>query len=222
MFLLVIRIFFILGQPLHEKVGLADFAPLSLNRLNGESYSDILRRASLWCSQQVGVRFTNVQSIEMKLKCGELDTQRTSYTQHSEKSTKFAKFLRVAYVKSNMTVNLPPSPPLLLSYRCFPPCQLTAASLLHNGTFESMSQTVTRIAAWMGLTNAAILNIETCAVPIGLGHDATYSYKRAGEANISRVLCIRVYLDGVYEEPHSSQLPPIPRVIPSDDTCTVS
>ncbi|XP_013772958.1 uncharacterized protein LOC106458050, partial [Limulus polyphemus] len=75
-FLFVIRVFYEHGLPSVEDIGLADFVPAALSEGGFfsfpifEPYSNVITKASQWCAQQVGLRFCNAQSIEVKMKNG--------------------------------------------------------------------------------------------------------------------------------------------------------
>ena len=218
LYLMMLRIFYVIAMPACEAIGLVDFVPQGAGYRGSEPYSNVLLRAAAWVAQQSSVRFTNVKCIELKIKEGECDTQRTYYTEHANRRTNYAKFLRIAYVHSASGVQAP-SPPLQLSYKCFSPYPLGSW-----GTYETMSQTLQRMSAWMAATGARVLSAETCAMRLMTGGErhngaeSTYTYNR-GERNEVYIYVIRTYLDGYYREPDPSQLPPVPEM--PDDCCTI-
>ncbi|XP_018494796.1 uncharacterized protein LOC100904558 [Galendromus occidentalis] len=169
-YVFLVRVFFeihLTGYGILEEIGVADFVPQSLStgRIfctpQFETFSTLIEKASNWCAQQMSLRFCNAQSIEIKLKSGRamVDTQRSCYTEHAERSTFFVRILRVAYAKtprsSASLEGLPPScgplsPPLQLKCKTFIPGQLTRGFLVPE--FESLGAMKRRVEAWIAAT----------------------------------------------------------------------
>ncbi|CAG0901440.1 unnamed protein product [Darwinula stevensoni] len=167
----VIRIFFQTSFSRHEtgerqEIGLADFTPICekpsgiFSHPKYESFSSMAGRMSSWCRDQSNIRITNIQSLEYKLKHGQLDTQRTWYTEHGGVNTYYVRILRVAFVRTK-EIHVPR---YTVTCRTFVPVQTKQGGIFRESEYESMSQTRDRIAAWMGLTGATLVGAETSAI----------------------------------------------------------
>ncbi|CAG0880495.1 unnamed protein product [Darwinula stevensoni] len=229
LFVFVIRIFFEVGSTEpgigdRQEIGLADFSPLCegsggmFSHPKFEQFSSLVERMTAWCQSQSSIRISNVQSLEYKLKSGQLDTQRTSYTEHGNATTYYVRILRVAYVRAGEAR----LHPYIVTCRTFSPAQLDRGGMFAVPEYESMSQTRDRIAAWVGVTGARLISAETSAIRMftggerEMGPEATYTFNR-GDANEYWIYIIRLYLDGEYKEPPQELLPPIPQI--QEDSC---
>ncbi|CAG0888735.1 unnamed protein product [Darwinula stevensoni] len=180
---------------------------------------------------QSNIRITNIQSVEYKLKHGQLDTQRTWYTEHGDVNTYYVRILRVAFVPTE-EIHLPP---YTITCRTFQPVLLEREGMFTAPEYESMSQTRYRVAAWMRFVGATLISAETSAIRLDtggerkMGPEATYTFNetsQSGGSSTSRhsvterwIYIIRLYLDGEYEEPPAEVLPPVPKI--KEDSCII-
>ena len=104
-----------------ERGNLFDFVRLNTpSHPKFEQFSSLVERMTAWCQGQSGIHITNVQSLEYKLKSGQLDTQRTSYTEHGNATTYYVRILRVAYIRAGEAR----LHPYIVTCRTFSPVQL--------------------------------------------------------------------------------------------------
>lgn len=230
-FVFVIRVFYEVSAPANEVIGIASFVPRALKE-GGlfsdpvfEPFSNVIRNAFQWCSQQTGIRFCNAQSVEIKMKSGYIiDTQRMMYTEHGKRRTYYVRILRLAYTKSlpNTVGYMPSNVPVLnLTCKTFVPVQVMNR-IFQVSEFENLSMTKQRIVAWVKATGARVVSAETCAVRLFggdcAGHDSSFTYT-TGEHGEHWIFIIRLYLDGFYSEPPEELLPPMPTQ--NNESCLV-
>ncbi|XP_076312878.1 uncharacterized protein LOC143226172 isoform X2 [Tachypleus tridentatus] len=198
-FLFNIRIFYEKGPPTSEEIGVADFVPAILSEggiftlPTFEQFSSVISKASQWCAQQEGIRFCNVQSVEIKMKRGgsqAFDTQRTSYTEHAGKTTSYLRILRVTYAKAYFDSGILSTPSLQLTCKTFLPVQLTSGILMPK--FEGLTQTRSRMEAWLKATGKMLnswkgfreellewyLGWKDCHMRRGLSHSTCFILKK--------------------------------------------
>ncbi|XP_022250487.1 uncharacterized protein LOC106466706 [Limulus polyphemus] len=141
------------------------------------------------------------------------DTQRTSYTEHAGKTTSYLRILRVTYAKAYFDSGILSTPSLQLTCKTFLPVQLTSGILMPK--FEGLTQTRTRMEAWLKATGARVLSVETIAMRLFNGGEpfsgveASFIFNR-GNRNEYFIFVINVYMDGHYPEPPPELLPPTP------------
>ncbi|KAK8781548.1 hypothetical protein V5799_017111 [Amblyomma americanum] len=244
-FIFVVRVFYEVGSMVCEEIGVADFVPVRhsagsmVSMPRYEPFSSVIARAAQWCSQQSSLRFCNVQTLEIKLKSDPsldsssesisdrtvVDTQCMSYTERAKVATFYVRVLRVAYIKELVPPEggLPPSPPLALHCKTFMPLPLTQSVFMPE--FEGLSATKKRVEAWINATGARVLSCETIAMRLFIGGEACAGIEssftfNSGKQNEYWIFVLRVYLDGVYQEPPQEALPPVPEVC-DDERCAI-
>ena len=81
------------------------------------------------------------------------------FYERGEGYTYYLRIIRVSYVRTfasntSLTYDMPVSP--LLNYRTFAPVQLTKDAAFSTPRFESMSETIQRVTAWLNVTGTSI------------------------------------------------------------------
>ncbi|XP_070579376.1 uncharacterized protein [Ptychodera flava] len=234
LFLFIVRIFYVIGQPHYEQIDMADFVPEVLGKggmfsePTAEPFSAVVAKAHNWI-QGHNVRVSNVQTVDVKIRresfSGPLviDAQKSSYTEYGKANTYFIRILRVILLQSG--VSIPPTPPLTLTYRTFVPCQLTTGGALIMAQYEDQKQTMFRIMAWLRTTGAVVFGAETFEIKLwyydrfAANIERTIYYE-SGKAADYFVTAIRVYINGSYREPSAELLPSVPE-IRNDDCCLI-
>ncbi|UYV80869.1 ZC3H11A [Cordylochernes scorpioides] len=214
-FIFVLRIFFEYGPPAHEDLGVRDFVPHILNKELPfyETFSQLVKRASAWCSRQELLRVCHAQSVEIKIKDGVADSRKMSYTEHCMRNTHYLRILRIAFTQPSLqwSHELVSPPRLLLSCKTFFP------SLGQ----DSMGCMASHVRAWVKAAKARVLSVETAAMRLytggeeALGPEASYTYNFYTQSE-HWVFVIRVYMDGCYEDPFICVPPPI---LPEESNC---
>lgn len=215
------RIFTILSSMQgYEAIGYQDFVPSRTNRNKDnkgfELYADLMDRATRWIARQQGVRFTNVQTIGVKIKKNVTSEERCTFTEHGQRATNFLNVIRAYFVIQHGGGGAPaaPSADTRLTYRTFSPFQIATdrtgvASSNVPAKYEDMRGLLERINHWLQLTGAKLFSIETLPVRVPsdkfsptLGPEATFLNNREDGAPSGRFLFhIRIYLTGDYTEP---------------------
>ncbi|XP_046561246.1 uncharacterized protein LOC124270253 [Haliotis rubra] len=212
----IIRIFYVLGEPKHEEIHMKDIVP-DIVRHSGlvgsavfEPFSGSLLKAQMWLQQQSGIKIVNIETRDVRSHENMLNLETTVNSDSTDDfdgtfwACKYVKILRMFYVKSP---EMPSYASTKLTSRLFPPLRLGIK------TFETMSQTMIRIAAWLSVTRLPIFGVETVHYPfidndnIGFNPERSdhYTMKNMGR---TMVTAIRLYFPTYYEEPPRHMLPP--------------
>lgn len=196
----------------YESIGYQDFVPSRTNRNKEnkgyELYADLMDRATRWVARQQRVRFTNVQTISIKIKKNVSSEERGSFTEHGQRTTNFLNIIRTYFVIHHGAPTSIPAPDARLTYRTFSPVQVGFATSSVPAKYEDVRTLLDRINHWLQITGAKVFSIETVPVrlPSGarqtLGPEATFVPNRDGGSAAGKFLFhIRVYLSGDYTEP---------------------
>lgn len=145
----MIRIFFVVGPPAYDSIGLADFVPAVSD--NGsyrvprvERFPVVLDRVNAWLTQQrpSGFRLTNIQTLLYKQKWSEnMDTLQMLYVE-GDIYPFYTRYIRVVFVVSGKP-SLPSSPSNVrgpLTTKLFVPEMLESPGCCNPGTFENQIQ----------------------------------------------------------------------------------
>uniref|UniRef100_T1IXU7 C3H1-type domain-containing protein n=1 Tax=Strigamia maritima TaxID=126957 RepID=T1IXU7_STRMM len=225
--LYVIRIFYEVGPPAHETIGLADFFPQCITTANCcsctssefEMLPEVVSEAATWCLQQRNLRVCNIQTVQVKMRGGKPDTEKMFYREYRHRNSNAwcMRIVRVAYVRTTppaaIASNTDTPPVTQLTCKTFLPVQLTEAACCSIPEFETIRQTVARIYEWAQSNSARIISVETCPVRMysGLearkGPEVMLTFHRRRRRNQYFIFVIRVYLDGEYGDPPLSMCP---------------
>jgi hypothetical protein len=216
-----IRVFSLLSPTAsRETIGYQDFVPEKTTRSKDnrgyELYSDVMDRAARWIARQQGVRFTNLQTIPIKIKKHSAFEERCTFTEHGRRVTPYLNIVRAYFV---ICQAMPAGAAHIafsstrLTYRTFAPAQLTVATGNVLPKYEDVRTVVERINHWLQMTGARLFSIETVPIRLTttgnlLGSNATFVPNHDGSTYAARFLFhIRIYLNGDYtEQPVASAL----------------
>ncbi|XP_077861609.1 uncharacterized protein LOC144342134, partial [Saccoglossus kowalevskii] len=177
-----------------------------------EPLHNVIGKANAWIQAQQGIRIVNTQTVDVKMQKNAfsgpvvIDSQRSFFVEYGKGTTCYVRTVRVVFVKPRTP--LPPSPPLMLTYRNFVPHQLSSGGMLSVPQFEDQNQTMARMIAWLNATGAIAVGAETIEIKIGESEgDQSMFYYNRGNFNELYLSILRVYLHGVYQEPPPESLP---------------
>ncbi|XP_071096572.1 uncharacterized protein [Haliotis cracherodii] len=212
----IIRIFYVLGAPKYEEIHMQDIVP-EIVRQSGlvgsavfEPFSGAILKAQMWLQQQSGIKVVNIETRDVRSHENIVKLETTVNSDSTDDfdgsiwSCKYVKMLRIFYVKSPDMTSYAST---RLTSRLFPPLRLGVK------TFETMSQTMVRIAAWLSVTRLPIFGVETVHYPfvdndnIGFNPERC-DYSTSKHTGMTLVTAIRLYFPTFYEEPPRHLLPP--------------
>lgn len=200
-----LRIFFDIGVPSYETIGIVDFFPRHVlqpgdrpndyhfRKTKYEPFPHLFGQVSQWCREQQQVRICNIQCL--------------SSSMHGDTSHHFIRFLRLVYFNPMTSSNVPsPSPGLqnILTCKTFLPVQTTNGDPPIPPQFETLKQTLSRISQWTKAHGVRIVGAETCPIRIFTGTEglegplATDVYP-GPQRHFVRI--VHLYLDGDYPDP---------------------
>ncbi|RUS72259.1 hypothetical protein EGW08_019982 [Elysia chlorotica] len=214
-FLQGLRIFYLVGQPAYETLGIHDEEPDMMQnkegmglRLKFATFDQTVSRAAVWLKKEQGIRVISIQSLNVKLdrKFGTgpwiLDPNVSAYTEtQSLQEKRYAKVLRMVYVREQRLESPSPYSSVTLTSRLFIPHRIEGK------TFESFSKTVLRVIKWLNATNVPLFGCETVkyhvsAESAGPGfNDERMDYQVNTNLGQYYITCIRLYFPCVYQEP---------------------
>ncbi|OWF54656.1 hypothetical protein KP79_PYT04382 [Mizuhopecten yessoensis] len=211
----IIRVFYVIGPPANEQIMIEDFIPQVTQRgdimkaCHFETWTQVMTRVSTWIPNQTGVRIVNLQTQYTKYSeyNGEVRVASDSTDDYVTNlaDRKLMKIMRVFFV-----TRPGPGPPQIghLSCRTFLPVRKSRAD------FESMSETMFRITAWLKVTGMQIFSVET--------HQFLFKENRAsgveqdkcniinqGMSGKKYITAVSVYFAYPFQEPHPAYLPPV-------------
>lgn len=233
-YLSFLRIFYVKSPNLAtHSIGLKDFVPhmqhtdtTGMTRPKFESYKDVFSRASEWIQEHHGrtVHFLNIQTVPIKLEKMfgkfEIDSREMIYDTGNAMDTSQVKVLRVAYIELAHADQLEKIeycvPILSLSSKIIVPVRLARTQC------ETLRQTVFRTNAWLNLTGARIVGVDTLNYEFHpdtktVRTEQVCSTKHYGTGH-HWTTAIRLYIDGPFEEPPVELLPPVPDYQPHGRT----
>lgn len=221
----IMRVFYVIGEPANETIGMKDFVP-SITRppdlathAQFQTFDDVMMRFCKWLPHQTGIKMVNIQTYDIRYTeiMGHLEilSDQTDDIDDGMSDRLFLKTLRVFYV-TKPSVKPPPQVSFVTS-KLFLPIRTGERS------FESMSQTMFRIEAWLKVTGIPVYNVETVRFlyrePLKLGvDDKRTNYTCFSGIGKYYVTAIRVYFLYPFQEPHPSYLPPALPWDPSQKT----
>lgn len=235
-YLTILRVFYDISEPNPEEIEIRDFYPSNtaeggiFTMPNYEMFCYLVNKVSHWCSQQTDIRICNLQSIDIKTIIGQenlVDSQTMSFTQLGDTTTYYVRIIRVAYVKSVVSSKLYPmlsSPLNVITCKSFLPVPISSGVFMP--TFESLQQTKVRVSAWIKATGAQVINAETSLVKVtlvggGLEFSASTTFNSTdNKQNEHKLYVIRLYLNGLYQEPPPGTMPLVPEI--KNSKCLVS
>ncbi|CAH1785643.1 unnamed protein product [Owenia fusiformis] len=220
MFVHVLRVFYVIGPPSGEKLGIMNFTPYLLEEMprtfsvrqpKFEAYTSVLDRATNWVVQNQAInRVTNIQSINLRwerlnLKAN-IDPNSMAFAENPYVDTQFVRTVRIAYAINPAPI--PPETPMLLTTKVMCPYKVGAR------IFETNGQNLQRVVAWLHLSGAKVLCAETVEYNFHpdakiVRSDESY-WKVTGHTGHYWLCCFRLYIVGPYTEPPASMLPPPP------------
>ncbi|XP_062599010.1 uncharacterized protein LOC134260481 [Saccostrea cucullata] len=227
----IIRVFYVIGEPANETIGMKEFIP-SITKppdiathAQFQNFEENMTKFNKWLPHQTGIKLVNIQTHEVRYtdKLGQLDilSDLTDDFDDGMSERSFLQTLRVFYVMAPSAA--PPPQISFITSRLFLPVRTGERS------FETMSQTMFRIEAWLKVTGIPSYKVETVkflyreSLKSAVDATRTYytSFKGVGKYYVTAV---RVYFLYPYQEPHPSYLPPAfpwdPSMKPSS-TCTI-
>ncbi|KAL3870866.1 hypothetical protein ACJMK2_038898 [Sinanodonta woodiana] len=210
----VIRVYYVKGKPAQEHIGMHEFIPEikevpdMMKPAKFSSVTETLIQIALWLQHQQGIRVVNIQQFDVRVETHDsevnISSNSTDEFECSLENKRMLKTFRVFFTKSNVIAA--PAPPPFLASRLFVPIRTSLRS------YETMSQTMYRIDAWMKLTGLPIFSVETTRLPYvdndtqGVNLDKS-DYMLAANSGRYWVQCIRVYFPNVFHEPNPIYLP---------------
>nr|XP_022315782.1 uncharacterized protein LOC111119665 [Crassostrea virginica] len=210
----ILRVFYVIGDPVHETIGMKEFIPSItrqpelLSHAQFQTFDDVMMKFCKWLPHQTGIKMLNIQSYDVRYteNMGRLDilSDQTDDIDDGTLDRLFLKTLRVFYVTKPSTK--PPPQISFVTSKLFLPVRTG------EGSFESMSQTMYRIEAWLKVTGIPVYNVETVRFlyrqPLRLGVDDSRSnytcFRGTGKYFVTAV---RLYFLHPFQEPHPSYLP---------------
>ncbi|XP_076092473.1 uncharacterized protein LOC143063912 [Mytilus galloprovincialis] len=210
----ILRIFYILGPPTGEEICLKEFQPEMTKRPTAmgqpafQSWPELNGQLGFWLANTSGIRVVNIQAFSARMtkrrETVDIMSDCTDEVQSSFTIREYVKILRVFYttgspIKSQPVVNF--------SSRLFLPIR-TGRQM-----FESMSQTMFRVEAWLRLVGLPIYNVETIqyllkeSSVVGAELDKCTWSENPTVGNFF-VTAIRVYFPCAFNEPDPRLLPP--------------
>ncbi|XP_035685001.1 uncharacterized protein LOC118421664 [Branchiostoma floridae] len=229
MYLFVIRVFYLLGPPVPEEIGVADFVPEMISPPQGifsnpqfENFPSVMTKARSWAEGHLRtVRLINIQSFDVKVHRSKftgavtIDSQRASHIEHGKHTTAFIRIIRLVYGRLRGSLDLPPPLPMVLSVKTFVPAIICRGGSWGIPQYESLRDTIKRAQVWLSLTGVNVVSAETISIRMHYGRisdegaDTTLTYHRTDHGSYF-LTAFRIYIDGVYEEPSPDLLPPPP------------
>ncbi|XP_054167314.1 uncharacterized protein LOC128964703 [Oppia nitens] len=98
----IVRVFYEMGLPSNEEIGIVDFAPQLISRgtffkrPKYETFDKVIERAFGWLSENPDINFRNAQSIDIKMKSlSQHKTHLMAFTEHGD----YIRIFRVTYTK---------------------------------------------------------------------------------------------------------------------------
>ncbi|XP_041371143.1 uncharacterized protein LOC121384709 [Gigantopelta aegis] len=209
----ILRIFYICGPPKQELIQMHEVEPdvLVMPEWNKPArfanFDNVLTKARLWLQCQQGIRLVNIEtrkarvhSVQNSLK---IDSDSTDQFYSAYMDARFVHVLRLFYVSAPEIGTYSGT---VLTSRLFVPVRLTMK------TFETMSQTMSRIVAWLQLTGLNIFGVET--VPyLFVDNDGNGVNSDRADFKVNRqsgkywVTTIRLYFSTSFQEPSPLLLP---------------
>ncbi|PAA84439.1 hypothetical protein BOX15_Mlig026318g1, partial [Macrostomum lignano] len=224
-YLIGLRIYYMVGPPLNEKIGIVSLLPEATHRSGMQrpkfsDYTSLVNKAIKWIGQNhANVRVTDLQSFRLfvnmdggDLRWKEWAEVENPYRSHSvDRSSSVTSFM-LTTLRIIFTYGGPQLPLLqtgLLTTKVFVPFKTGDQS------YESVQMTCGRIASWMNVTKPRIVSAETIQVFHPAEADevkhANCDVMLTKLTNHSYVTCFRFFIDGVVPEPTPDLLPPPPR-----------
>ncbi|XP_045182533.2 uncharacterized protein LOC123541053 isoform X4 [Mercenaria mercenaria] len=217
---LVVRIYYIKGEPALEEIGYEDLVPYVIdppesdtsNHGKFENFDSMISRLGTWVSQNQGVRIVNIQQFDARVHQSHVGTSlhissdSTDHVIDTHSERRMARALRVIHVTTPLTINSANT----ATDRLFLPARTG------HKTFETMTQTMERVQAWLRLTDVPVLSVETVYILFHEHNVESTDYTlseytvHAESGGKHWLTAIRLYLSSTYTEPDPADLPPVP------------
>lgn len=226
----VIRIYYIKGTLAREEIGYTQMVPevieqpeSATKRGKFEPFDNVVVSLGRWVCENQGLRVVNIQQYDAGVTESLIFEKKITVTPDSTDDTissysqrRMARTLRVFYTKPKSSVTSPSA----VTSRLFLPARTGRRS------FETMTQTMKRVEAWLRLTGVPIFTVETVELLFNennpSGADCTSSeytvYTMTGKHWLTG---IRVYFCAPYNEPDPALLPPLPVYKHGSSSCNI-
>ncbi|XP_070183337.1 uncharacterized protein [Littorina saxatilis] len=208
----ILRVFYVKGPPRHETLNMQTFLPKVLrepewNRsAQFDTFDGVLAQTQQWLQSQSGVRVVSIETRDTEFHAG--FGQPVVFNEDSAddiitsiKDRNLVHYLRVFYV----------SAPDATSYGS---TALTSRLFVPIGTggrrFETMTQTMDHINAWLSVVGQPLFSVETVPLLLTAGNRVDTSkadYKHTSRVGNYWLTCVRLYFPTPFQEPPPSALP---------------
>ncbi|KAL5011523.1 hypothetical protein ScPMuIL_010074 [Solemya velum] len=211
----IIRVFFLKGKSVNEELEMTTFTPdiVSPPRYPNippkfETMPFLVDKVARWIVTQQGTKILNIQSQDVRMHTTfltdevEIEHDSTDQIESTLATKNWIKVIRVFHTKA------PNVPPLqYLTSRLFVPLRIGVR------TFETMSQTMYRINAWLNITGLVPCNVETVKYLFNEGNfqgvrTERTDYREEMMSGKIWVFAIRLYFNRMFDEPNPFLLPP--------------
>lgn len=220
-FVTAIRVFYVIGKPTFETIGMHDEIPVCQNnfevmaKLRFCPFTTVVQRARKWLQSQKGIRVINMQTIHTvcdRNRAGEcqVHTDKSCYMEPQGQDLQLARVLRIYYIQDPKS-EVCPYEKLQLTTRLFIPTRRGG----YGKDYESFSKTMQRIITWLTVTQIPIFGVETITYPFSPDNYGSGVF--ADQASVSRIAAagkyfittVRFYFPCEFKEPPPELYPEI-------------
>lgn len=228
-----IRVFYVIGKPVFESIGMHDEVPVCQNnyeimsRLRFCPFTTVVQRAKQWLQSQKGIKVINMQTVPTvcdRNRAGEaqIHTEKSLYCEEANHDLQLARVLRIYYIQDPKS-EVRPYEKLQLTTRLFIPTRNSG----YGKDYESFSKTMQRVITWLNVTRTPIFGVETVTYPYspdmygsGVFSDSA-AISRIATAGKYFITTVRLYFPCEFTEPPPDVFPEIQEE-PWQWACTVS
>ncbi|KAK7492001.1 hypothetical protein BaRGS_00016665 [Batillaria attramentaria] len=211
----ILRVFYVKGPPKKESLKMQTFLPRVLREpqwnvaAQFEPFDTVLQNAQRWLQTQSGIRVVNIETRDAEYQSGfgqpvQIGHESTDDIVTGMKDRDLVRFLRVFYVTAPEMTSYANT---TLTSRLFVPCPLGGRGR------ETMTQTMTRINAWLNVVGLPIFSVES--VPYLMSGATSVNtdqcnYKHSTRTGNYWLTCVRLYFPTPFQEPPAHMLPAPP------------
>ncbi|XP_050411989.1 uncharacterized protein LOC126826892 isoform X2 [Patella vulgata] len=210
----IMRIFYVHGQPANQEIYMHEVKPEMIypselsKPAKFEHFQEVLKKTQSWLKCQSGIQILNLDTrdavVHEAFGNTQVDSDSTDEFNSAMIDSKYLRFIRIFYCPN---INMSYTSTMLTS-RLFEPVRTGIKS------FETMSETMKRVEAYLNLTGLPIMNVETVHYLYNsnyhTGVDVDRSYNKIPQTSAKYWLTtIRLYFPTVYQEPSPLSLPPV-------------
>ncbi|CAD5120488.1 DgyrCDS9054 [Dimorphilus gyrociliatus] len=220
----MLRVFYLSGPPSYEKIGSADFQPSIvkpgglLSRHQFETLSETMCKVNTWLSSQMEIRVTNIQTLKINYHKAlkPTITERIDYVLSRHSLQQFFNIVRVFYTTAP---NSGICRPINLSCKIFIPAVLVT-KMIGLDVYETLDNLYSReILPFIRYnSHAKPINIETLPLNPQENPEAMCSSRSVEHAPLM-IATVRIYFDGVINEPPSNVMQPRPIPVHEGISC---